>query len=235
MVSAARASYSGTALGIGRVAACGIGSPLPRLSGPAAGNARLDMQRFAPHALFMVAAAARRQETSLDCGLGRPLRKRASCGANRAAGGRAGYLREAYHGGLYATKYLVAEAFASDDATAEIPARVLRRPLARAAVLVSMYRQAKLYSDADLLALRLDASDGKVLRQELLRLCETMADMVSHTDIGRSLSRESPQSAARLIESRALPPAHQSFVDFVELCERKERETGSPCRILASY
>ena len=27
----------------------------------------------------------------------------------------------------------------------------------------------------------------------------------------------------------------QSFVDFVELCERKERETGNPCRISARY
>jgi hypothetical protein len=27
----------------------------------------------------------------------------------------------------------------------------------------------------------------------------------------------------------------QSFSDFVELCERKERETGQPCTIVASY
>ena len=27
----------------------------------------------------------------------------------------------------------------------------------------------------------------------------------------------------------------QSFSDFVELCERKERETGQPCSIVASY
>ena len=27
----------------------------------------------------------------------------------------------------------------------------------------------------------------------------------------------------------------QSFSDFVELCERKERETGEPCSIVASY
>jgi len=29
--------------------------------------------------------------------------------------------------------------------------------------------------------------------------------------------------------------ALQSFSDFVELCERKERETGEPCSIVASY
>ena len=27
----------------------------------------------------------------------------------------------------------------------------------------------------------------------------------------------------------------KSFSDFVELCERKERETGEPCSIVASY
>jgi hypothetical protein len=27
----------------------------------------------------------------------------------------------------------------------------------------------------------------------------------------------------------------ESFSDFVELCERKERETGQPCSIVASY
>jgi len=148
--------------------------------------------------------------------------------------GHVGYLREAYHGGPYVTKYLVAEAFECDEATAEIPARVMRRRLP-AAVLMSMYRQAKVYSDADLPALRLDASDGKTLRKALVRMCETMSDMVSHKDFARALSKESLQTAARLIEACALPPVHQSFVDFVGLCERKERETGSPCRIVASY
>ena len=30
-------------------------------------------------------------------------------------------------------------------------------------------------------------------------------------------------------------PVIKSFADFVELCERKERETGEPVTILASY
>lgn len=33
-------------------------------------------------------------------------------------------------------------------------------------------------------------------------------------------------------ETRAIV---KSFTDFVELCERKEKETGEPCRIIASY
>ena len=148
--------------------------------------------------------------------------------------GHVGYLREAYHGGPYVTKYLLAEAFQSEDDTAEIPARVLRARLP-AAVLMSMYRQAKVYGNGDPPALRLDASsDSEVLRKELLRMVESMSDML-HRDFARALTKQSLRTAARLIEARALPLVHQSFVDFVDLCERKERETGSPCRIIASY
>ena len=45
--------------------------------------------------------------------------------------GHTGYLREAYHGGIYATRYLVHEAF-EDDAPPEgvpIPTDILRRRL----------------------------------------------------------------------------------------------------------
>ena len=45
--------------------------------------------------------------------------------------GNVGYLREAYHGGIYATKHLVHEAFADDvpDEGAIIPSLVLRKRL----------------------------------------------------------------------------------------------------------
>lgn len=48
--------------------------------------------------------------------------------------GRAGYLREAYHGEPYATVHLCAEAFQSDEAV-PIPAATLRRRLPYALVL----------------------------------------------------------------------------------------------------
>jgi hypothetical protein len=35
----------------------------------------------------------------------------------------------------------------------------------------------------------------------------------------------------RLADDEAAQVVVKSFVDFVELCERKERETGQPCRI----
>lgn len=46
-----------------------------------------------------------------------------------ATDGHVGYLREAYHGGPYATKILVREAFDSETCRAEIPAAVMRERL----------------------------------------------------------------------------------------------------------
>jgi hypothetical protein len=36
-------------------------------------------------------------------------------------------------------------------------------------------------------------------------------------------------------EAEEIAEVLQSFREFIELCERKERETGGPCRIIASY
>lgn len=96
--------------------------------------------------------------------------------------GNVGYLREAYHGGPYATKVLVPEAF-DDDAMyygAEIPASVLRERLP-------------------------DALEAARTR------------------------------ARRVYEEDASPELLKSYEQFVALCERKEAETGKPCRIFASY
>jgi len=46
--------------------------------------------------------------------------------------GGVGYLREAYHGGPYVTKFLVAEAFKAPKCEAQIPANVLRERLPEA-------------------------------------------------------------------------------------------------------
>lgn len=76
--------------------------------------------------------------------------------------GHVGYLREAYHGGPYATRALVAEAFADDRhhtcdedgrgnceacKGAPIPAATLRRRLPTVATLV-LLREAEVYHDA---------------------------------------------------------------------------------------
>jgi hypothetical protein len=95
--------------------------------------------------------------------------------------GQVGYLREAYHGGPYATRLLVPEAF--EEGEAEIPAALLRERL-RAVLEAAEQREKVVYGETD------------------------------------------PLEVKRVLDS---------FRDFVALCERKERETGKPCRIIASY
>ena len=60
--------------------------------------------------------------------------------------GSCGYLREAYHGAPYATKFLCAEAFESDEA--RIPAATLRERLPHTLVLVEE-RERTLYKSDD--------------------------------------------------------------------------------------
>ena len=95
--------------------------------------------------------------------------------------GHVGYLREAYHGSPYATRYLVAEAFESGEA--ELRAALLRERL-----------------------------------PQTLALVREREIVVNHETDEYQIFR-----------------VMRSFVDFVELCERKEHETGQPVTITASY
>ena len=60
--------------------------------------------------------------------------------------GHVGYLREAYHGNPYVTRFLLKEAFESDDGTAEISSKVLRIRLPEALKL-HIKRQKEIYND----------------------------------------------------------------------------------------
>jgi len=96
--------------------------------------------------------------------------------------GNIGYLREAYHGEPYATRYLVPEAFEYPDGVC-IPAARLRERL-----------------------------------PETLRLAE---------------KRERELYGGATTED--IEPVLRSYTAFVELCERKEAETGEPVTIIASF
>lgn len=61
--------------------------------------------------------------------------------------GNVGYLREAYHGGPYATRELVPEAFAAEECEAAIPAAVMRERLP-VVMATARLREAKLYKNA---------------------------------------------------------------------------------------
>jgi hypothetical protein len=103
--------------------------------------------------------------------------------------GHAGYLREAYHGSPYVTKYLVAECFESDTGEAAIPARVLRARLP-AAILMSMYREHKVYGNGDPAAINLERGPDELLKS-IANIFENKIHDVSHKDFADALSAES--------------------------------------------
>lgn len=84
--------------------------------------------------------------------------------------GHLGYLREAYHGGPYATKILVAEAFESEECVAEIPASVLRSRLPET-IKAAKQRQLLIYDGRDVLD-----EDNPVIKSftEFVELAEKM-------------------------------------------------------------
>ena len=99
-----------------------------------------------------------------------------------ATAGHIGYLRESYHGEPYATVQLCREAFASEAASAIIPAATLRKRLP--------------------------------------------VTLMTAEDIARDLYLEDDIVVEKIL---------RSFRDFVDLCERKERETGQPVEIVAGF
>lgn len=140
--------------------------------------------------------------------------------------GNVGYLREAYHGGPYATKILVREAFESDDNTARIPAAVMRERLTgltepaycasggheTAAKIVDMFREAGLMAENQVVL------SGLTQPMSVEEAVRTRMHTV-YADMDESMVEE----------------VVQSFREFVALAERKERETNKPCTVIASY
>jgi hypothetical protein len=89
--------------------------------------------------------------------------KQSEAWLSTGAGGK-GYLREAYHGEPYATKYLCAEAF--ETGKARIKAAVLRERLPHALALVEE-RERKIYETSDE-----ELEDVKQSYREFVTLCE---------------------------------------------------------------
>jgi hypothetical protein len=147
-----------------------------------------------------------------------------------------GYLRESYHGGPYVTPYFVAEAFANEadediPVGAPIPARVLRERLP-AAVLLAAYRQHIVYGE-----------EGRELDEPLHvdideDLVAAVTDNIPKRDdreakrLAALCTQEQLDEAKKRIEARELPWTSLRFVNFVELAEAKEAETGEPCLVV---
>lgn len=139
--------------------------------------------------------------------------------------GHVGYLREAYHGGPYATKILLREAFESDNGEAEIPAAVMRERLTHVTEPV------------------LGASGGHnvaALFMEMMKHTGVTIEGQVLSDVTRPMTVEEAirERCARLYPEDGPDYAEsvvKSFRDFVALAEQKERETGRPCTVIASY
>lgn len=156
--------------------------------------------------------------------------------------GNAGYLREAYHGGPYVTHYLVAEAFEdhNHEDGPQISAAVMRSRLP-VAVSLSLLRAATVYGEDSCPGVINIDNEGLDSVMEMVKGALAEAERVGTTaGETESVALEGMpdgllDAVSSKIVSRDLPDYALSFVDFVELAERKEKELGKPVRVYASY
>lgn len=155
---------------------------------------------------------------------------------HRIDGGNVGYLREAYRGGPYPSKILVREAFEAPKCEAKIPASLLRHRLTHvtepavagdAAHAISMIMQE--------LARRAKSGqmpvDGEVIKIDASAEARGRTEpMTVEEAIRKRCQIVYPDMTAKDIEILLA-----SYAAFVELAEQKEKETGKPCTIHASY
>ncbi len=145
-------------------------------------------------------------------------------GMNTLAG-NTGYLREAYHGGPYATKILCRESFESETCEAQIPAAILRE---RLTCVTEPFLGANGGHLAAAMLCELMRSTGAVVESQILS--GATAPMTVEEAVRERYKRLYPDTEAAHVEEVV-----RSFQDFVALAERKEAETGKPCTIYASY
>jgi len=143
--------------------------------------------------------------------------------------GDVGYLREAYHGGPYATKHLLREAF-NDEGEAKIPASVLRERLPET-IMLAIYREHVVYGEGDPTVA--DVTNG--VSPVVVKLLKEASAVAKAKQEAPTLTPEQVKAAEALIATRTLPDYALAFVDFVELATQKEAELGHPCTIIASY
>jgi hypothetical protein len=145
-------------------------------------------------------------------------------------GGKVGYLREAYHGQPYATQILVREAFESDSCQAEIPAAVLRERMTR--LTEPVYGKVGGHDTAKAIGEVLQQFVGDDQSIHLGGICQgqgqtaPMSVEEAITERAQKLYGASPEEV-RVVKN--------SFWAFVRLAEQKEKQTGKPCTVIASY
>ena len=144
--------------------------------------------------------------------------------------GKVGYLREAYHGGPYVTKYFLSECFEpSSGGTAKIPASVLAERLVRA-VQLALVRKAIVYGDVDFSG----SPEGvKSLNERIKKASKAGEDM--EIQLVANMTKRHLNMVEDRMRKRNLSADLMAFADFAELIYRKEKETGELVEITASY
>lgn len=151
--------------------------------------------------------------------------------------GKVGYLREAYHGAPYVTKYFLQEAFDSESGVAPIAASVLRERLP-IAVTMAMFRHHNLYGKGkDPANIEIAEHEDLIagLSDHVKNIFTNEVNDATHKKIAEEMSEATIKNAEMLIDGGMLPAYAQSYVDFCELAEAKEKLIGKPCEIVASY
>jgi hypothetical protein len=152
--------------------------------------------------------------------------------------GHLGYLRESYRGGPYATQILVREAFESRTCIARIPAAKMRARLteksqaatgcngghAIAMFMAQAVHDHKIAGPEDFERIINENRDAIIMPDRVT------PDMSVEEAVREQYQRVYPEAGAEHVEA-----VIQSFRDFVELAERKEKELGRPCKVYASY
>ena len=157
-----------------------------------------------------------------------------------------GYLRESYHGGPYATHILFREAFESETYEAEIPAAVLRERMdavtepARgcdkghyfAMMMQEALNKLDLPKEVDAVPI-VSAVASKIkacMEEEQPVFPPTTTPMTGREAIYTRCLQVYPKEGKEYADAVV-----ESFEKFIELAEQKERETGKPCTVVASY
>lgn len=152
--------------------------------------------------------------------------KQAQCTGFSAVAGDVGYLREAYHGGPYATRIIAREAFESDNCVAEIPAAIMRERLS------NVTEPAYNVNGGHKIAAKICDAFKKYVGKDAAPtvLPDTTRPMTVEEAVRERCATLYPDIDAELVEQKV-----QAYKDFVALAEAKERQTGKPCRVIASY
>jgi len=177
--------------------------------------------------------------------------------------GHVGYLREAYHGGPYATELLVPEAFKTETGKIQISAAAMRNRLKEKQDATNAIR----VREAEVVTLVLekmlakrksqpkpanseqttepDNSEAHIVQEILnnIRPADMQEAIATLVERNHTLPKKLSVIEAVVLRNKLLyhhsdeeiEKNVQSFIDFVELAEKMEEEHGHPCTIYASH